>query len=182
MPDEYLSIEEVAGMLDLHPKTVRGFVADGRLRASRAGRKWRVRRRDVELFLSQGESGTGPTGRGDANEPAAEPGDGTARMPDVPGSAGAAQTRRERSVNVSAVIDIESIDAEEAMRISSTVLAVLNSKDPGYGRTRYDHVYYPQELRAQYIFWGGTEFVGNMLRLLTQLMRPETDETEEGRP
>jgi len=160
MAEQYLSIEDVASQLSLHPKTVRRFISEGRLEGSRAGRKWRIRRRDLELFLSRR-----------AGPPAA------AGAADSTVSAGAASRQQsaeapreeERSVRVSAVVDVEAIDAEEAMRISSSILAALNSQDPARGRTRYDHVYYPDERRAQLVFWGEPDFVSTMLRLLSHI-------------
>ncbi|WP_232788730.1 helix-turn-helix domain-containing protein [Streptomyces odonnellii] len=47
---EFYSVEQVAGLLDLHVKTVRGYVRDGRLRATRVGKQYRIAREDLEAF------------------------------------------------------------------------------------------------------------------------------------
>ncbi|MYZ36538.1 helix-turn-helix domain-containing protein [Streptomyces sp. MnatMP-M17] len=47
---EFYSVEQVAGLLDLHVKTVRGYVRDGRLKATRVGKQYRVAREDLEAF------------------------------------------------------------------------------------------------------------------------------------
>ncbi len=44
-------MEEVAEQLGLHVRTVRGYVRDGRLRAVRIGRQYRVAREDLEAFV-----------------------------------------------------------------------------------------------------------------------------------
>ncbi|WP_405682690.1 helix-turn-helix domain-containing protein [Streptomyces sp. NBC_00057] len=46
----YYSVEQVAGLLGLHVRTVRGYVRDGRLKATRVGRQYRITREDLEAF------------------------------------------------------------------------------------------------------------------------------------
>jgi excisionase family DNA binding protein len=51
--DPWLTLPEVSAELRVHPSTVRLWVANGRLAAVRAGgRKWRVRRSEVDRMLS----------------------------------------------------------------------------------------------------------------------------------
>jgi excisionase family DNA binding protein len=45
------SAEEVAEQLGLHVRTVRGYVRDGRLRAVRIGKQYRITREDLEAFV-----------------------------------------------------------------------------------------------------------------------------------
>lgn len=51
--DPWLTLPEVSAELRVHPSTVRLWVSNGRLAAVRAGgRKWRVRRSEVDRMLS----------------------------------------------------------------------------------------------------------------------------------
>jgi excisionase family DNA binding protein len=45
------SAEEVAEQLGLHVRTVRGYLRDGRLRAVRIGKQYRITREDLEAFV-----------------------------------------------------------------------------------------------------------------------------------
>ncbi|MFD0367459.1 helix-turn-helix domain-containing protein [Streptomyces sp. NPDC127114] len=47
---QYYTVEQIADLLDLHVKTVRGYVRDGRLPATRVGRQYRISREDLEAF------------------------------------------------------------------------------------------------------------------------------------
>ncbi|MEV4557613.1 helix-turn-helix domain-containing protein [Kitasatospora sp. NPDC049285] len=47
---EFYSVEDVAELLGLHVKTVRGYVRDGRLKAVRIGKQYRIARAEVEAF------------------------------------------------------------------------------------------------------------------------------------
>lgn len=50
MIDDFCTVTEVAERLKLHPKTVLQFVRDGRLRATRIGKQYRISRSDLDAF------------------------------------------------------------------------------------------------------------------------------------
>jgi excisionase family DNA binding protein len=50
------SAEEVADVLGLHVRTVRGYVRDGRLPAVRIGKQYRIAERDLREFTGGGEA------------------------------------------------------------------------------------------------------------------------------
>ncbi|MFJ1752591.1 helix-turn-helix domain-containing protein [Kitasatospora sp. NPDC088134] len=47
---EFYSVEDVAELLGLHVKTVRGYVRDGKLKAVRIGKQYRIARAEVEAL------------------------------------------------------------------------------------------------------------------------------------
>jgi excisionase family DNA binding protein len=53
MESELFSAEQVAKRLGLHVKTVRNYVRDGRLKATRIGKQYRIARADLESFTGQ---------------------------------------------------------------------------------------------------------------------------------
>jgi len=48
--EDLFTVERVASRLDVHPKTVLRFIRDGRLRATRIGKAYRILRSDLESF------------------------------------------------------------------------------------------------------------------------------------
>ncbi|MFD9569328.1 helix-turn-helix domain-containing protein [Streptomyces sp. NPDC059982] len=46
----YYSVDQVADQLGLHVRTVRGYVRDGRLKATRVGRQYRITPEDLGAF------------------------------------------------------------------------------------------------------------------------------------
>ncbi len=50
MSQELYSVEQVAALLGLHVKTVRAYVRDGRLKATRIGKQYRIMRADLEAL------------------------------------------------------------------------------------------------------------------------------------
>lgn len=51
MSKRLYSVEEVATRLGLHVRTVRGYVRDGRLKAVRIGKQYRIAQEDLEALL-----------------------------------------------------------------------------------------------------------------------------------
>lgn len=51
MPEELCTVDEAAERLKLHPKTVLRFINEGRLRATRLGKSFRIRRADLDELL-----------------------------------------------------------------------------------------------------------------------------------
>lgn len=50
MAQELYSVEQVANQLGLHVRTIRNYVRDGRLKAVRIGKQYRITREDLEEF------------------------------------------------------------------------------------------------------------------------------------
>ncbi|MET7706979.1 helix-turn-helix domain-containing protein [Micromonospora sp. NPDC005413] len=53
MKEEMYSVEQVADRLDLHVRTVRGYIRSGRLRAVRIGKQYRITAGDLDAFTGQ---------------------------------------------------------------------------------------------------------------------------------
>ena len=51
MSTQWLKVEDIARELDLHVNTVRGWIRDGKLKATRFGRDYRVKREDFDKFV-----------------------------------------------------------------------------------------------------------------------------------
>lgn len=50
MATEFMTVDAAAEELQMHPKTVLRFIRDGRLRASKVGRQYRILRSDLDAF------------------------------------------------------------------------------------------------------------------------------------
>ena len=57
--DQFLTVEQIAGLLKVERVTVRRWIAAGRLRAFRpaGGRLWRVQEADFQRFVKGGSKG-----------------------------------------------------------------------------------------------------------------------------
>jgi excisionase family DNA binding protein len=59
--DDWLTLPQIAEMLQMNPSTIRLWVNEGRLKAHKAGgRKWLVRRSDLDLLLASRTNAPNP--------------------------------------------------------------------------------------------------------------------------
>ena len=140
MPNLY-TVEQVAGLLDLHVKTVRRYVREGRLKGRRIGKEYRIARPDLEAFA------------------------GSAVLLDRP--AAPARTRR---VTASTVVDVEVISPDESHRITTMVMAALNSKRGEGEPLRADSIYYPETAKLRITIASDLEQTQQVLRMIDKLL------------
>src|SRR5205823_4830023 len=103
--DGFYSVEQVAARLGLHVRTVRNYARDGRLKAVRIGKQYRITQEDLEAL----------TGR-----PSTVSSSGTAT-----GIQG--ETSR-RHVEVSSIVEIEGIDFDGASRVTNALMAAAKGR------------------------------------------------------
>jgi len=51
--DEFITVEELAESLKVHPRTILRFIKQKELTAVRIGRQWRFKREDVEEWVQR---------------------------------------------------------------------------------------------------------------------------------
>jgi excisionase family DNA binding protein len=54
--DPFLTLQEAAAVLRLHPRTVREYLRRGELEGRLIGGRWRFRRRDLDAFFDKAPS------------------------------------------------------------------------------------------------------------------------------
>src|SRR5688572_30956316 len=99
MTQDLFTVEKVAAILGMHVRTVRGYIRDGRIKAVRIGKQYRITGEDLEAFT------------------------GVPAASDV-----LASLNRTRSAEVASVTQIDAISAEEASRITNSLMAATNGR------------------------------------------------------
>jgi excisionase family DNA binding protein len=102
MSQRLYSIYEVAELLGLHVKTVRLYVRDGKLKATRIGKQYRIAQEDLEALTGK----PAPKLLRDS-------------------------VRRERFIDVSTIVRIDAVSPELAARITATLSGAVNARDGG---------------------------------------------------
>lgn len=143
------TVSQVARILDLHPKTVRRFIREGRIRALKIGREWRIRKEDLREYAHGELAGGSP--------------EFESAIPLLD------------RIRVSAVIELVDANSEEVSRISNSLIAVLNSKDPAWGDSRYDLILHPETHQARFVLYGSPPFITTLLECVQVLTEPRDD-------
>ncbi|HUO91915.1 MAG TPA: helix-turn-helix domain-containing protein [Rhizomicrobium sp.] len=141
MDQDFYTITEVAKRLKLHVKTVLIYVRDGRLKATRIGKQYRVARSDFDAF-SRGHAAP------------AEADDG----------------RRTRHVDVSSIVEIDAISRPTAERTVTHLQGALKGRSPADRPTRLDTIYYEDIARLKLIISASPETTASLLNLIPILI------------
>ncbi|HEX5420509.1 MAG TPA: helix-turn-helix domain-containing protein [Gammaproteobacteria bacterium] len=139
-PEELLSIFEVAKRLKLHVKTVRNYVREGRLKAVRIGKQYRISRADVEAFTGF------PLPLTDSE-----------------------RARRQRAAGVSCVVRIDAISPEESSELAESLQAFTHRDRIAEESLRVDTIYDKDIGHLQVMLFGGVNGAAAALKLIAAL-------------
>ena len=138
---ELYSVEQVAERLGLHVKTVRNYVREGRLKAVRIGKQYRIAGEDLAALTG----GSVPaTPREDAH--------------------------RTRHVEVSSVVAVDAISRQDADRVMTLVMAAVNGRREDDDPMRVQTVYDEERARLRIMLLGGAQTSAELLRLVSALL------------
>jgi excisionase family DNA binding protein len=138
---ELYSVEQVAERLGLHVKTVRNYVRDGRLKAVRIGKQYRVARGDLEALTGQ------PVEAFTRDSVAAH-----------------------RHVEVSSIVEIDGVDRDTADRVMTMLTSLGNGRRQGDEPLRIETIYDPTRARFKVIVVGGLAAAADLLKLINVML------------
>ncbi|WP_315072735.1 helix-turn-helix domain-containing protein [uncultured Clostridium sp.] len=157
MENQFYTIDKVAGILGMHHKTIRKFITEGKLAASKVGKQWRISGHDLSLFMEKNNVNIN-----DKNIKEESSIDFLTN--------GEVKEIEKQKINVSTVVDINDVDKEEYFRISNTLIAVMNCKDPKMGKSTINMKYDEKENRLRVLLWGNVSFIEEMLNSISMLV------------
>ncbi len=146
--ENFYSVEQISGMLKMHPKTIQRYIREGRLKAQKVGKAWRVTGHDLSLFVE---------GAGERAPAAPYPG-----LQSIVGDA-------EREIRVSSVVDFPVQNSGEAVRIVNWLSASINSCPPQYGYKSMTSQYIEPDRIVRIMLWGSPAFTAVILGSLGEM-------------
>ena len=141
-PPELLSVFDIAQRLKLHVKTVRNYVREGKLRAVRIGKQYRIARSDLEAFTGF------PLPLTDSE-----------------------RAKRHRHVRASCVIEIDAISPESSSQIESALKAFAHRTEAGEEEIRVEAIYDQDIGHLKVMLFGGAAGAASALMLTVALLK-----------
>jgi len=136
------SVEQIAERLGLHVKTVRNYVREGRLKAVRIGKQYRIAAADLAAMTGRPVSSFEP-----------EP------------------VRRTRHAEVYSVAEIDAISPELSERVTNMLLGAANSRRrPEDDAMRVQTIYDASRGRLKVILIGSLETTASLLKVVEVLV------------
>jgi excisionase family DNA binding protein len=138
MTGELYSVDQVAARLGLHVRTVRNYVRDGRLKAVRIGKQYRITREDLEAL-----TGHPAAASGSPREPAT------------------------CHIEVSSIVLVEAIGFDTAGRVANALTAAAKGRPVADEPLRIDTIYDQERARLKVILIGSIATTASLLRFMT---------------
>lgn len=149
MEEKFYTIDQVADALEMHHKTIRKFIKDGKLKANKVGKQWRISKEDLDRFMDI---------KSDKSNSLEFKLDSSKEQVYIP------------KVNVSTVIDINSISNKEYSRLSNLLLALVNNPTSISNGSTINLKYNENESRLRVMLWGNIKFIEDMLGSISILI------------
>lgn len=152
MTERMYSVEEVADLLGLHVRTVRGYIRAGRLEAVRIGKQYRIAAAAVEALTGRPRPpGGGPAGAGGAGR-----------------------------AEASSIVQIDGVGRLAADRLATVVLAGVNTGRGDGGGVRVQTVHDEERRRMKIVILGGVPATAEVLRLIDAVLHGGVLEDGDG--
>jgi excisionase family DNA binding protein len=142
MENAFYSPDQVALQLGLHVKTVRNYVREGRLRAVRIGKQYRIASQDLASLTGQ---------------PAPESESASRPLP--------------LHMEVSSIVEIDGVAHEAATRLNALLLGAANAQRGHDQKTRVEVIYTAARNHVKIILIGEVEDTAAYLNLINQVIR-----------
>lgn len=139
------SAEQVAELLGLHVRTVRNYVRDGRLKAVRIGKQYRIAREDLAAL----------TGR-----------------PATPHTPQASATAA-RNVEVTSIVQIDAIGPAAADRLSTYLVSGAKAPRDSADALRIQTTHDQERARMKIVILGGTAATADILHTIDAILGTE---------
>ena len=157
MKEKFYTIDQIAEILGMHHRTIRKFITEGKLRANKVGKQWRISGHDLSLFMEDNNVNIKSNNKLESEKIEFSNGD-------------IDSNNRTSKINVSTVIDINEVDIDEHRRISNTILALMNSKDSKMSNSTINIKYYKSDKNLKVMLWGNVKFTNEMLDFISTII------------
>ena len=135
--NHYYSAEQVAKRLGLHVRTVRNFVREGKLKAIRVGKQYRIANEDLVAMTGRPASSFEPE-----------------------------SVARQRHVEVSSIVEIDAISPEAAERVGNLLMGAANARGTAHEPLKVETIYNAERARLKIVLVGSMAINASMFKLI----------------
>jgi len=148
--ERFYTLKELSDLLGLHEKTLLRFVHEGKIKARKLGRAWKVSQKDLAEYT-----------HGELKQENLIP----------------APLDNQALVQCTLVLEFQGSEGPDQDALSRTLLGALASKDPEWGPVHFEHSHNPATGKTRMRLGGSPEFLGAILALVGNLERGKTGDS-----
>lgn len=138
---KYYTVDKIAKMLSMHPKTIQRYIREGKLYATKVGKSWQVQEQDLRDFMECSDISD-----------------------DI-------LSLNPTKTVASAVVDIEVEDSEEAFDFEKYLISLANSRGYDENHSTLHTQYLECENKLRITLWGDVSFMQTIFEALSILIK-----------
>lgn len=154
MDNRIFTVEEVAKILEMHPRTIRRYIRDDVLKAKKIGGQWRVKSKDLMNFMDDEENV-------EKHKKKVED--------DLISFVKGKDQNDSESIQVCTIIDLHVNSIEEVKPYTEVLIDMMNSRDDDKKNTKFQYTFDEEESRARFTLWGNPKFLSKMLSAVSHV-------------
>lgn len=144
--ERYYTVDKIAKMLSMHPKTIQRYIREDKLHAAKVGKSWQVSEQDLKVFMECSEISN-----------------------DI-------LSKETHKTIASSVIDINVEDSNEAFDIEKYLMASMNKRSDEVNNSAIHTQYLELENKLRVTLWGSVAFMQSIFETLSVVIKNEETE------
>jgi excisionase family DNA binding protein len=153
MNNDYLTIDQGAGKLGVHPKTVRRYISSGKISAQKIAGSWRINPESVESYLNSCESSD------NFNQQVSK--DDFCIFMDND------HFDSEEKIQVCTIVDYFVSDSS-VKELLKDVMGVVAEHSLENKKSRFNYVYDDSENKIRLVFWGTPSYMHRIMSIVKE--------------
>lgn len=139
----YYTVDEIANMLSMHPKTIQRYIREDKLHAKKVGKSWRIYEQDLKVFMECSNITS-----------------------DI-------MPQTSNKTVASSVVDINVTDSNEAFDIEKYLMASMNSRSGEVSNSAIHIQYLESENKLRVTLWGCVSFMKDIFGILSVVLKSD---------
>ena len=183
----YYTVDQVAELLNLHPKTLQRYIREGKLKATKLGKSYRITGHDLSVFTEGTSFDSGIDRNNDRSNDRSNDKSWEANLDhgkdatlqsdsfrskpiDSEENRYPYQTSKRKPIMLSSVVDIPVLSRDESIRIANMMTALLNTNTQRETPASLTAQFLESEGVLRLMIWGDLDLTEGLLGHLKQLL------------
>jgi excisionase family DNA binding protein len=144
MEEKYYTVDEVANLLEVHTKTIRRYIYNGKIQALKVGGQWRIYESALQSYY-------------EASKHCCDTDESVSKDDFCVFMDGQKRTTNAK-VQVCSIVDYYVDNQEDVKPMAHAITDVILSMS-GQEEYKFNYIYDAQEKRARFVLWGDASFM-----------------------
>ncbi|WP_425448214.1 helix-turn-helix domain-containing protein [Dethiothermospora halolimnae] len=152
MDKKVFTVDEVSKILGMHPRTIRRYIREDKLKAGKIGGQWRIKKKDLTKLMDDEDYIESKKIEVTNN---------------LRGFVEDNFNKVEGKIKVCSIVDVYVESIEELKPITNVLMDLINSEDSDRKTLKFEYIFLDEENKARFTLWGNPKFISKMIKAIS---------------